>query len=544
MIVLIHSEKNLRTALDLLKHTLDHCDSGVHVLVIGSDRKVFCKVAQKQITESCPNQAVTVSAIESDAETILAHIEKQAKQPVMLVGGTQDRSLTAALFEGLGNRTLWLQGTGGEPPSRIHEVSVNGNRLPRDASERFFRARSRYPVDVCWHPDAEDVSSLPDQTTLDDLLAGRLGDRELDGGDLLIFPLDDPEPKDRVYRRIMRGFDEQPRFALALVHDGDDVIEGFITWIRRKWEAVAPLMKREQRLELAEQLRTNSDFNLEFLGLISASAILAAFGLVQNSAAVIIGAMLIAPLMTPLMGAGLAIAQGNRPLLRTAMLTVVCGFLGAMVASFLFGLLFFLLDSDGMQDRSELMARTRPSTIDFGVALVGGLAASYARTRTHLSAALAGAAIAAALVPPIATAGLLLAMQLLGVPGDWPSAVGPVLLVSINILMIVIGSSFVLWSRGMSGDVKSGKHQKKIVRVIAALSVLGAAILLWTYRRNHPDMFKPVLEPAIRETTGGVDSTFNPDTALVAHRTRRCGGHAGMANGCAPDRFSKAEFPH
>lgn len=517
MIVLIHSEEHLRIALALLRRTLDRCDSGIHVLVIGAERKVLCKVAQKKLDQwrpeghdakppdsTQPNSkplktkqrgpdlkswSVSVAPVQSDAESIRGEIERMPTQPVMLVGGKQNRELMATVFETLGNRTLWLQAprSAAEPTLRLHEVRVKGTSVPKDASERFFRSQSRYPVEVPLESDEEGGPSL------DKVLAGRIGDHALDARDLLIFPFGDPEPKDRVYRRVMRAFDEETAFGLALVHDGDDVVEIAASWIQRKWKAVAPPMARNQRLELADDLRANSKLNLEFLGLISASAMLATFGLVQNSAAVIIGAMLVAPLMTPLMGAGLAIAQGNRPLLRQAMFTVVCGFFGALVASFLFGVVYLMLDSVGIGDRSELMARTRPTTIDFGVALVGGLAASYARTRTHLSAALAGAAIAAALIPPISTAGLLIAIKVLGAPGEWPTAVGPVLLVSINILMIVIGSSFVLWSRGMSGDVTSGKHHKKAVRLIAVLTFVGLLFLLWTYHRNHPN------EPVVPE---------------------------------------------
>jgi uncharacterized hydrophobic protein (TIGR00271 family) len=236
-------------------------------------------------------------------------------------------------------------------------------------------------------------------------------------------------------------------------------------------------MEREHRIELAQDLQTGSQPNLEFLGLMSASAMLAAFGLLQDSAAVIIGAMLIAPLMTPILGAGLAMSQGNRPLFQSALWTITLGFVGGLSASMGFGWLFWLFQEP--QITSEMWARCRPSPLDFCVGLVGGMAASYARTRHHLSSALAGAAIAAALVPPIATAGLQIAFGVWDESKKGVPVVGPLLLVSINVLTIMIGSSFILWARGMRSDRALGLKVKWGLRTFAMLLVLVLLTLIW-----------------------------------------------------------------
>ncbi len=189
--------------------------------------------------------------------------------------------------------------------------------------------------------------------------------------------------------------------------------------------------------------------------------------------------MLIAPLMTPIIGAGLALAQGNRPLFRSAVTTIVLGFFCALIASMLFGWLVLIFQEPVMT--SEMQARCKPSPIDFCVGLVGGLAATYARTRRHLSAALAGAAIAAALVPPISTAGLQIAFhvwtsdaQQSGVP-----ILGPVLLVLVNVLMIMGGSSFVLWARGMRTDRTLTLRDRWTVRIAAFMVTVALLILIW-----------------------------------------------------------------
>jgi len=203
---------------------------------------------------------------------------------------------------------------------------------------------------------------------------------------------------------------------------------------------------------------------------------LAAFGLLQNSAAVIIGAMLIAPLMTPILGAGMALTHGNRPLFQSACITITVGFLGALTSSFLFGCLVELIQ--GPRLTSEMLARSHPSPLDFCVGLVGGMAASYARTRSHLSSALAGAAIAAALVPPISTAGLQLAFgQWTADDQNWP-ILGPMVLVTINVLTIMIGSSFVLYARGMRPQRSDRTPDKWPLRITALIGILLLMVLV------------------------------------------------------------------
>ncbi len=157
------------------------------------------------------------------------------------------------------------------------------------------------------------------------------------------------------------------------------------------------------------------------------------------------------------------------------------GFVGALAASMLFGWLYLSFHDPVISE--EMWARCRPSPLDFCVGLVGGIAASYARTRSHLSSALAGAAIAAALVPPIATAGLQLAFW------HWDSSevgipvVGPLLLVSVNVLTIMIGSSFVLWARGMRTDRSLSIKDRWGLRMFALLVLLVLLILIWTLHR-------------------------------------------------------------
>lgn len=262
-----------------------------------------------------------------------------------------------------------------------------------------------------------------------------------------------------------------------------------------KW---IPQMSREEKRGLAEQLQQFSKPDFEFIALICSATFLASFGLIQNSAAVIIGAMLVAPLMTPILGAGLSLAHGNKPLFRVSLKTILYGFCAAILTSCVFGILVRLIAPSILEHdetgrvilTSEMWSRTHPTAIDFLVGLVGGAAAAFARTRAHLADALAGAAIAAALVPPIATAGLQISMFSLKIapPAGFAEPnnliYGPVLLFVANMLTIMIGSSTVLWACGIRSDHSHSNRERWTTRMLMLIMTLTVAALVWIIQ--HP----------------------------------------------------------
>ncbi len=235
---------------------------------------------------------------------------------------------------------------------------------------------------------------------------------------------------------------------------------------RRVVEAAVPQLDRADRVSLVERVQGSSRWDFDFISLICLSTSLAALGLIRNSAAVVIGAMLVAPLMTPLVGAGLALVQGNRVLMRTAAKAVVGGFCLAFVIGAAVGWLH-----PGLELTPEMQSRGSPNVLDLAVALVGGVAAAYASARPNLSAALPGVAIAAALVPPIATAGIAFAGQ------RYVLCAGALLLFVTNIIAIVIGAAASLAVVGMhvSHD-HHGREHRWMHRTSMALIVITAIL--------------------------------------------------------------------
>ena len=166
---------------------------------------------------------------------------------------------------------------------------------------------------------------------------------------------------------------------------------------------------------LYDGLRFGSRLNADFLTMLSLAAVVASMGLLQNSVAVavavVIGSMLLAPLMTPMLGCGLALAQANPALGNRSLISVVIGLLCTLAISTGIGWL-----TPGNELTPQILARGDPTAFDLVVA------AAYALARPSLVGSIAGVAIATALVPPLCATGLSLAYR------DYANAEGAALL--------------------------------------------------------------------------------------------------------------------
>ena len=190
--------------------------------------------------------------------------------------------------------------------------------------------------------------------------------------------------------------------------------------------------------ELIWSAQKNASSNLDYIVMIVLSAALATLGLLTNSAAVIIGAMLVAPLMSPLSSFSTGMATGILHLTRRASVTLFAGVTLALFISIVMGV---VLPIDTPTE--EMLARGSPNLLDAAIALVSGWVAAYATARKGIPAALAGVAIAAALMPPICTIGLGIALQ------DIDLAFGANLLFLANIAFIIAAQYITFLWMGM-----------------------------------------------------------------------------------------------
>jgi len=204
-------------------------------------------------------------------------------------------------------------------------------------------------------------------------------------------------------------------------------------------------LSREERREIISEIKPMASPSFDFFLMVVLSCSIATMGLITNSPAVIIGAMLLAPLMSPLIAIGLAAMSGDSKLLGTAFTTILRGALLAVLLSFLITKINTLLPFISFQELpTEIIARTNPSSTDLMIALAGGLAAAYAMTNPNLSAALPGVAIATALMPPLCTIGIGISI------GRWDVAGGASLLFLTNAVTIAFAATLVFFLRGFS----------------------------------------------------------------------------------------------
>lgn len=170
----------------------------------------------------------------------------------------------------------------------------------------------------------------------------------------------------------------------------------------------------KRKVGVYEDLREGSQPGSRFYFLVAVSTLIASFGLVMNSTAVIIGAMLVAPLMTPILGLGLGLARVEATFIRLALRAEVTGIVIAVGAGALFGLSLPYIETT-----PEMLSRTTPNLLDLLVAVFAGSAGAYALVDEKLSPALPGVAISTAIVPPLANCGLSLSLG--AYQGAWGS---------------------------------------------------------------------------------------------------------------------------
>ncbi|MCF6346052.1 MAG: TIGR00341 family protein [Thiomicrorhabdus sp.] len=195
----------------------------------------------------------------------------------------------------------------------------------------------------------------------------------------------------------------------------------------------------EEVKETFVTLSENAQCTQAYLVLMVLSTLLATVGLFANSAPVIIGAMILAPLMAPIVSLSMGVLRQNTEFVMTSLKTLVTG-IGLAI---LFGTLLSLLVPLHTIN-SEIGARLSPTLLDLGVAIISGIAAAYASARSEIAKSLAGVAIAVALVPPLAVAGIGLGWW------DWGVFSGAFLLFITNLAGIVLAAAATFFVMGFS----------------------------------------------------------------------------------------------
>jgi len=257
-----------------------------------------------------------------------------------------------------------------------------------------------------------------------------------------------------------RGLSKSVRNALAGLTDRWGIRWGI------QWRSMSP----EDRRETLNQLYFAGEedfvgYARRFLILLSLAIVIASCGLHADSTAVVIGAMLIAPLMEPILGLATAIILGWSGRILRSLILIALGTMVSIVIAMLTGLII----PDRIAVVPEIAARTSPSLLDLGVALGAGAAAAYALTR-RASVALPGVAVAVALAPPLAVVGLMLE------EGRVELAAGAFVLFLTNLLAILFAAALVLLAVGVTPS-RLFRQAGGTIRKGLIASALGVAIV-------------------------------------------------------------------
>jgi uncharacterized hydrophobic protein (TIGR00271 family) len=195
------------------------------------------------------------------------------------------------------------------------------------------------------------------------------------------------------------------------------------------------VIEEKDKSHAVRKLVEDSTPDFDFYLMVILSILMATFGLLAGSETIVIGSMLIAPLLHPVLGLSLGVSMSNHELIRRSLRTIgmaiIFAIIASIVATFLFSFGHFSEVING-----TILSRTVPSLIYLIVAVISGFAVTYALVKPELSETLPGVAVSVALIPPLAVIGI-------GVAKFDPTIVaGAVVMFGVNILGILAASMF------------------------------------------------------------------------------------------------------
>lgn len=265
---------------------------------------------------------------------------------------------------------------------------------------------------------------------------------------------------------------------------------GALRALGRHFEERTPMPTADRRRIIAAlypEERRFPPFVRRFTLLMTVAVAIAVFGLAADSTAVVIGAMLVAPLLTPILGLSAAIIMGwPRRLLRYTFLVVVSSLSSVILAA----LIGYAVRLDLNPIPPELLARTAPNLRDLGIAIAAGTAGAFAIVRRAAGDAMSGAAVAVALVPPLSSVGILFQQ------GEPDLAIGAFLLFATNVVGVVMAGALTFIASGFVPGVQLLYGARRTVGRLRWIA-LAVVVVVLPIQLNRPGLLQPA--PAFDE---------------------------------------------
>ena len=258
-----------------------------------------------------------------------------------------------------------------------------------------------------------------------------------------------------------------------------------------KVRALLPTLARDQKQAVYDEMQGSSRASVDFYVLIVLSSLIAYFGLIQDSETAIIGAMLVAPLMSPMMAMAFGIVMGRFQMFRKALTSSTIG-IGLVVG--MSALITLILPSPEEYLGTQVAARTQPALLDLAIALLAGAAGAYALSRKQVAAALPGVAISAALVPPLCVVGLGVGL------GDQTIARGALLLFLTNLASVLFAGSlvFLVLGFGPRHGEQAERTRRRVLFTIIGVLIVAIPLSVSTVHATRQRHFQATVEDVMR----------------------------------------------
>ncbi|MEM7276138.1 MAG: DUF389 domain-containing protein, partial [Actinomycetota bacterium] len=296
---------------------------------------------------------------------------------------------------------------------------------------------------------------------------------------------------------------------IAVIDTGGQTREVAASRLVTEWLADRPKSVDDRRSLYAKILYEGPRTRLRvirFFTLMGFASVIASMGVVTDSTAVVIGAMLIAPLMSPLMGIAISLVMGwPRRLARSAIIATA-GIAFAISIGVVIGLIVpTVIDT---ATNTQILGRSTPTMLDLITALAAGAAGAYGLSRPDVSDSLPGVAIAISLVPPLTVVGIAYSQA------DWRAGNGALLLFLTNMLAIMVMGGLTFIATGVTPAIHAAENQSRVRTAMAGVAVLGA-IVIGALLLNGAQLATDAFEQSSVEEEVETWLEDHPDHALV-----------------------------
>lgn len=271
--------------------------------------------------------------------------------------------------------------------------------------------------------------------------------------------------------------------------------------------AFLPTISEEKRKIVYESIKMESSVGITYFLLVFLAALVATLGLLTNSTAVIIGAMLISPIMSPIIGMSFSITLGDSEMFSKSIKSIISGTILAIIVS-----VFTTIFLPSRSLTLEILSRTKPTLIDLIIAFASGAAGAYIMCHKKESSVLPGVAIATAIMPPLCVVGTGL------VQNEYNVAFGGFLLFLTNLIAINLASSLVFKLSGFTTkdeiDKSTKQHillkmnQRRLFISITAFVIITIPLSYFMYTTIIEEKTKKLIDDSLNKTTAtfeGVD---------------------------------------